>query len=184
MSNEDGLPIGYYKVRGVEGSVRRGLSANNNNQVYVDLEVVEGDFASTVVTSIMPWTEASKDFTSDRLKALGWNGKFNAQGQPVGIGDRTVSMEAKLDSFKKDNGEIGETKKYEIRTGGGRVGPKQDLSPAQDRDMMKDMEEVFARSATGAPRSSSPNGKTGYDADWENKGAGNGGPAPKVKVDL
>lgn len=184
MSSNEGLPVGHYNVRGVEGSELYGKASNGGIQAAVELEVVDGDFAGERVYTVLSFSGKAKEYSVERLLALGWNYEYTGEGKHVGIGSNTVKMEAKIDAWTKPDGSVEEKKKYEIKTGGGRFKFKEELSGVEIRDFQKEMQAFAKQMGSGAPRSSSPNaGGGGYAKDWENKG-GNGSAPRAPKVDL
>jgi len=184
MSNE-GLPNGYYKVRAIEGSDQYPRTKNGGVQLALELEVVEGDFAGERVLTFLSFSGNARQYTTERILALGWNYEYTADEKHVGIGSNVVTMESRIDTWQKPDGTTEDKRRYEIKTPRKNAVFEDQVSGAELRTLLKE-QQVFAKQmGSGSPRpSSSPNAKTGYDANWENKAAGNGGPAPKVKVDF
>jgi len=181
MSSNEGLPVGTYNVRAVEGSEQYGKASSGSIQAAIELEVVDGDFAGERVYTVLSFGGKAKEYSVERLLALGWNYEYTADGKHVGIGSNTVRMEARIESWTNPEGHTEEKKRYEIKTGGGRFKFKEELSAPEVRDFQKEMQAFAKQMGSGAPRSSSPNGG-GYAKDWESKGGGGAPRAPKVDL--
>lgn len=183
MSN--GLPAGYYKAKAILNSEQMGRSKNDGVQIAITMEIMDGEFAGEQVITILQYSGGGKEVSYERLKALGWNMQFSPDGNFLGIDANTVSLEARLESWVTPNGETKEQMRYEIKTGG-RFKFKEELNDAEKRAFQKEMLDMVKMMEGGGPRPSSSGkgngGKTGYDADWENKGGGQQQRAPKVDL--
>lgn len=64
----------YARARAVENSFEWGVSSNDNDQIGVLVNVLDGELAGSQATWYGTFTEASEDRTIESLRFMGWNG--------------------------------------------------------------------------------------------------------------
>lgn len=159
MSN---IEPGIYRARGIEGSDQYGTATTGTEQVSVDLELIE---IGATVTTILSFSDAATPYSSDRLRALGWEGGASF----AGISKNEVNVQISYEEYD------GKTRlKAEIQAS--RFSFARPMDDAQKR-------AFFARITGGsAPKPVANAGS--YPANWDEKPAqeprGGGRPAMKL----
>jgi len=118
------IAAGKYKAkRNMDREIQFGKTSGGHEQIAVDLKLADGHD----VTTFLIFSDASRPYSEDRLKALGWKG----QGNDLGALDAEVDVEISYQEYK------GEQKmRVEILTNGGRVKLKETMDEAQKKNFL------------------------------------------------
>lgn len=160
--NEQRIPAGYHRARGVEGSEQYGKSKQGNDQVAIDVDLLD---LNERVTTFLPFTADAEPYSVDRLKALGWKGGDTL----AGIGENEVTAEVKYETY---DGKL--QMKVQIMTGGGRVVLKNPMNEPEKRAFMARLSSIAKSGAKPAQNA----GSGGYPANWDDPASK---AAPSVK---
>ena len=144
------IPAGRYTVRGVKGSEQYGRSEGEKKtpQIGIDLEFIGGEYEGATATTILYFSEAAKQFSIDRLRALGWKG--DDLTDLTGIDENEAMAVVKYETWEGK-----EQMKVEILTNGGGMKFKTQMSDADKRMFAASMKSTAAasmpRSQAAAP---------------------------------
>lgn len=118
------IEAGKYKAkRNTEHEIQFGKTSGGHEQMAIPLKLSSGHD----VTTFLIFSEASRPYSEDRLKALGWAGP----GSDLGDLSNEVDVEISYQEWK------GEQKmRVEILTGGGRVKLKETMDEAEKRNFL------------------------------------------------
>lgn len=118
------IAAGKYKAKRIpEMELQFGKTSGGHEQIAIAMRLSTGHD----VTVFLIFSEASKPYSEERLKALGWPGP----GNDLGPLDHEVDVDVSYQEYK------GEQKmKVDILTNGGRVKLKETMDEAQKRNFL------------------------------------------------
>lgn len=154
MSEE--IKPGIYKGRGIAGSEQFGKTSNGHDQVVIDL-TIDVDGNSRRVSTFLVFTDKSKSFSLDRLRALGWAGGDAL----VGIDKNEVDVEVRYEEYQGKR-----QMKIEVMTGGGTFKIKEEMAISERRAFMAGLNADLKNAQVGTK----PEEGKGYPASWDKPG--------------
>lgn len=175
QQQDDEIPAGEYRARGIAGSEQAGITSNGNDQIGIDLNLIE---LNRTVTTVLIFTDKSEKYSIDRLRALGWQG-----GETLaGIDANEVKARIKYEVYAGDDGQPKRQMKVEVVTGGGRFVFDKPMDDQQKRGFFARLNQIAGSAPAGAGGAKGAPAGNGYPADWDGKSGT--APTGKPRVDL
>jgi hypothetical protein len=130
-----------------------GLSSNKNEQIAVQFEVLDGEFAGYFITWFGYFSDAARDRTFDSLRTCGWVGDDFVNF--AGLGSCKVSLVIEDEHYK---GKTHSRVKWINRLGGGAVKMAATMDEARRRQFAARMLMHAGPSSTSTERGSTLDG--------------------------
>lgn len=131
-----------------------GTSSNNNEQVAIQFEITDGDFAGECIACIAAFTEDATEYTVEKMRNCGWDGddirEFKTLADTGQLGPVVIVVE-----HEEYKGNLHAKVKFVNKPGGGRFKFKDEIGEAGLDTMAARLKSAFRGGPRPAARSSS-----------------------------